>query len=492
MKELALATRTRYHQRPDPSRVITRLFLPGQELVGGGAERTRATIERIAALSEDEVTAELADVEERFAGRHEDLNAVFSHHASQIASANPEHEPFTDARVHLLGAVFTHEYAHEAAAVCNPSLVPHFDQSGVPPGALRVILTYRAIGEGHRSSIAFRTGQVGPGESFTVDPPAPFPVVGEVTASEMSRAALIAKLRGYAHGGDLAASVVGGLPDPVPPVALAEAVAALESRRDVDFNVYEVGDLVRSIAARFYTATFPSSIELSRRVLWPSSFAESHGMEDARFVRFEDERGLRYLATYTAFDGREVSGQLIETTDFRTFQMSPLSGEGAENKGLAIFPRRVGGKYLALSRCDRESNLIASSEDLHTWTRVAAFQSPTTAWELVQLGNCGSPIELEEGWLVVTHGVGAMRTYSLSALLLDLDDPTRVLARLPGPLLVPQSDERDGYVPNVLYSCGALVHDGVLTIPFGYADGAISAATVPIGALVDGMVPVSD
>ena len=244
---------------------------------------------------------------------------------------------------------------------------------------------------------------------------------------------------------------------------------------------------MRAIAECCYVATFDESTELSRRVLWPATPAESQGIEDARFVKLTVDDEERDVASYTAFDGHGVTQQLLETTDFLTFTSTPLSGVAASNKGLAFFPRPIGERFAALSRHDRESNSLAFSSDLRIWNEATALQDPLQPWELLQIGNCGSPIELDEGWLVLTHGVGPMRTYGIGALLLDLDDPSKVIARLDQPLLVPDETEQDGYVPNVVYSCGSLVHAGTLYLPYGVADEFISFATVLVADLVDAL-----
>jgi predicted GH43/DUF377 family glycosyl hydrolase len=251
--------------------------------------------------------------------------------------------------------------------------------------------------------------------------------------------------------------------------------------------VGEAAKVLRALSECFYVATFNDGIDLSRRVLWPSTPCENSGVEDARFVELREYDATRYVATYTAFDGRNVTQQLLETNDFLHFSSSPLAGRGAENKGLAVFPRRVGGRFVALSRHDRESNALAFSQDLHHWDQVSPLQIPCESWEMLQLGNCGSPIELSEGWLVITHGVGPMRTYGISAMLLDLDDPTKVLARLSKPLLVPDAEEQDGYVPNVVYSCGSLVHAGTLYLPYGVGDQSISYCTTSVQELLMAM-----
>jgi predicted GH43/DUF377 family glycosyl hydrolase len=291
--------------------------------------------------------------------------------------------------------------------------------------------------------------------------------------------------------GETATSVLNNLTLRFSNEELESAIARLETQSDTRLNVIETAGVLRMIAACFYVATFEESTDLSRRVLWPSTPTERQGVEDARFVRLEGTGTAKYVASYTAYDGHSVSQQLLETDDFLTFASSPLAGRGARNKGLAIFPRKIGGRFVALSRHDRESNAIAFSDDLHQWRDVSNAQIPSQAWEILQLGNCGSPIELAEGWLVITHGVGPMRTYGIGALLLDLEDPTKVIAQLPRPLLLPSDDEQDGYVPNVVYSCGSLVHNGTLFMPYGIADQSISYVTVKVADLLSAFEPVT-
>jgi predicted GH43/DUF377 family glycosyl hydrolase len=485
VRDIGLAVRSGQRLRADPTRVVPRLFIPGQEVVGGSESRAAKTAERVLALSEADVGAALEELLERFADRHDDLESVFAAHAERVADYVTS--PISRPRRQLLGAVFTHEYSLEGAAVCNPGLITHPDQRGVSPGSLRVILSYRAIGEGHRSSICFRTGSISVDDALTLDEPQPFPVVATPGPVWLNRELFHGVLHDAGLDGETAASVLKNLGERFTESDLDEAIIKLERQSDVRLNVIETSGLLRLIASTFYTAVFDSSVDLSRRVLWPSTPNESQGVEDARFVEIEEAGTARYVASYTAFNGRTVSQQLLETDDFRSFSSSPLAGRGARNKGLAFFPRRVGGRFVALSRHDRESNAVAFSSDLHRWDEVAAAQLPMQPWEIIQLGNCGSPTELSDGWLVITHGVGPMRTYGIGALLLDLDDPSRVVAQLPRPLLLPNLEEQDGYVPNVVYSCGSLVHGGTLYLPYGIADQFISHATVDVAALVGAM-----
>jgi predicted GH43/DUF377 family glycosyl hydrolase len=490
VRDIGLAVRSDYRQRADASRVISQLFIPGQEMVGGGESRTSNTVDRVLALSEEDVETALEELVVRFGSRHDNLTAVFERHASQVANHVTDVSALSLSRRLLLGATFTHEYSLEGAAVCNPSIVAHPNQCDVAPGALRIILSYRSIGEGHHSSIGFRTGEIDVDGQLTIDTPKPWPVVASIEHGAIRREQFRTKLRDAPVNTD---DIETALKDLSPTFTRGELAAALDRmvlRGDESTTLDATAHSLLALATCFYDASFAPDVDLSRRVLWPSTAAESRGMEDARFVRFVDGATERYVASYTAFNGYEICQQLLETTDFVHFSSSPLAGLGARNKGLAIFPRRIGGRYVALSRHDRESNTIAFSDDGYRWDAVANEQMPVQPWEILQLGNCGSPIELPEGWLVITHGVGPMRTYGISAVLLDLDDPTKVLAQLPKPLLLPSIDEQDGYVPNVVYSCGSLVHAGTLYLPYGIADDAISYVSVNVGALVSAFKPL--
>ena len=489
MRDMGIAVRSEMRIRADASRVLLRLFIPGQELVGGSESRATKTVERILALDEADVDAVLTELLERFSERHEDLASVFSMNAQRVADY--VNAPITANHWLLLGAAFTHEFSLEGAAICNPSLVEHPDQTDVTPGNLRVVLSYRSIGEGHQSAICFRTGEIDAHGTMKFEEPHAFPAMGAISSGLLDRNTYHALLRDLGLDGETATSVLNNLSKRFSEEELDAAIAKLETQSDTRLNVIATAGILRLIAACFYVATFEESIDLSRRVLWPSTPTERQGMEDARFVRFEDSGAAKYVASYTAYDGHAVSQQLLETDDFLTFASSPLAGRGARNKGLAVFPRKIGGRFVALSRHDRESNAIAFSNDLHQWSDVSNTQNPTQAWEILQLGNCGSPIELAEGWLVITHGVGPMRTYGIGALLLDLEDPTKVIAQLPRPLLLPNDEERDGYVPNVVYSCGSLVHNGTLFMPYGIADQSISYVTVKVADLLAAFDPVS-
>ncbi len=486
-----LASRSSERLRPDPARVVTRLFVAGQEVVGGGEPRASGVVQRVLALDEDTVNCRLEELLERFGRRHRDLVATFRHHAERIEYLLDPVTTLSDERLLLLGAAFTHEYSVEAVALCNPSIVAHPDQSTAPTGGLRFVLSARGIGEGHRSSIGFRTGIVSADARVTVDEPGPFLTTGSLEAGVLERSAFHGRLQALGTDGEAAAFVLDHFERTFTAEELEARLTLLMDQSDTRADVAAAAEQIREVAACSYVARFSPDSDLSERVLSPASATESHGLEDARFVRFvEDDGAVAYYATYTAFDGVAVSQQLLHTTDFLTFASSPIAGPGARNKGLALFPRRIGGRFAALSRHDGETNAVAFSPSLTQWSGATTCQKPERDWEIIQLGNCGSPIETEAGWLVFTHGVGPMRTYSIGAMLLGLDEPTKVLAALPTPLLTPLEDERDGYVPNVVYSCGALLHGDTLVIPYAMADTAIGIATVRCSDLLEAMVRV--
>ena len=480
-----LVTRSPHRFAADPSRVITRLFVPGQEGFERQDSRTGAVLKRILALDEDEVRSSLDDVVTRFDGRHRDLIGTFRRHARELADRLDAGGQLSEARMLLLGATFTSEYCVEGAALCNPSMVAHPDQAGTAAGSLRFVMSVRGIGEGHRSSIGFRTGVVDTTGGVTIDAPAPFASVGAVMPTLLDAAVFRSELARLHDAGEAADYVLDALGDRFTRADLDEQLDKLQTHLSTRGHAAETISLIRTIAERTYGIEFADGIPLSERVLWPAMGAEAAGMEDARFVRFVDDDGsVTFYATYTAYSGSHISQQLLETEDFRSFTSTPMVGRAAANKGLAMFPRRVRGRFAAMSRSDRESNSIAYSDHPFVWTESVPCQRPIHAWEAIQLGNCGPPIETDAGWLVLTHGVGPMRTYRIGAMLLDLEDPTRILGQLRHPLLSPAADEQDGYVPNVVYSCGALVHADTLVLPYGIGDAAIGIATVPLPELL--------
>ncbi len=439
-------------------------------------------------MSEESVDEVLAATLRRFTRGIRTFSHLGQTRRAHRASAAPAADALTAARRQLLGAYFTLEFAAEAAALFNPSVVAHPDQEGLAAGEVRFIMSVRAVGEGHISSVGFRTGIFAAPDRIRLDEPGPFLVTGEAKPASLSREFVRTALSERGRS-PLARHLLGMLPSEFMPDDLDRALASImrdELTRGIAATL--VGR-IRWIASCNYQLGFPSDRDLSERLIYPHAPDESHGIEDARFTRFTEPGGdVSYYATYTAYDGSRVSPHLMETKDFQTFRVAQLIGGAAQNKGMAIFPRRIGGQYLALTRWDREANGIASSPDGRAWSEGDTIQTPQQPWELIQLGNCGPPIETERGWLVLTHGVGPMRSYGIGALLLDIDNPTTVIGRLRQPLLTPASDERDGYVPNVVYACGSLLHQGTLLLPYGCSDSAIRFAFIDLERLLDRLV----
>ncbi len=481
-----LAVRTGIHLRPDPTRVFARLFIPGQEDFGSTQSRATAVLDRVLELDEAEVEVALNDVLLRFTNRHDDIHYWLDLHAHRVTNRLDAPVRLSDNRWRLIGAYFTHEFSVEGAALTNPSAVRHPDQSGVERGWCRFVMSTRCIGEGHRSSIGFRTGLVSEFGDVSMDRVDDDIDVGLHSEGNLRQVAFRGLLESMGDLGENSHHVLHQLDDVFGPSDLEEQLNRLVHDRDTYRNAEQTAHHFRQIADRSYSVSFSADSDLSGRVMWPRAQAEWRGMEDARFVEFGDpEMGRIYFATYTAFDGVDVAQQLLSTRDFLTFQVTPVSGLAARGKGLAIFPRKIGGRFVALSRADRETNSIAFSDHLEYWDQSTAIQLPRRSWEVIQLGNCGSPIETSAGWLVMTHAVGPMRTYCISALLLDRDDPERVIGSLGAPLLVPSELEQDGYVPNVVYSCGSMRHENTLLIPFGIADQSIGIATADLDQVLD-------
>ena len=479
-----LLARTRHRFRPDASRTLCRLFVPGQEGLIQGGSRAMAVIDRVCDLSEQETETTLARALARFSGRHRDLAETFEQNFELVGHRLQAGMRIGRSRRQLIGAYFTQEYALEAAALFNPSIVAHPDQEGCRPGEVRFVMSLRAVGEGHLSSIEFRTGTIGAGSEIRLDPPGRFLDAGRRRPVPYERDLFAGKLAELGHADENARFLWNCLPSQFTAAELDAAIAELSRQRVTRDDSAVLADRARWIAASAYAVEFAKGTELSERVLWPSGPAESHGMEDARFVRFNDGEGPVYYATYTAFDGSQVAPHLLETSDFRTFTVSQLSGPSARNKGMALFPRRIAGRYAALSRWDRESNAIGYSDDGHRWSKAVTVQAPVRPWELIQLGNCGSPIETPAGWLVLTHGVGPMREYAIGAILLDLDEPEHLIGALSEPLLTADESEREGYVPNVVYSCGAMLHGATVVLPYGCSDSSVRIATVNLSRLL--------
>ena len=466
---------------PDATRVLLRPFIPIE------THRVVNIIGRAMTLSDAEVDALLAEVLAEFNDRHFNAGKIFERHFEKVRAHLFTDRELPHARKLLIGSLFTGEYALESAALFNPSIVPHPDQNGLPSGALRVILSLRATGEGHISSIEFRTGVLDANNDIALDP-----VGRHVTAPELipdpayDKATFAIKIHDMGFHNPFANEMLADLPDTF---TLGELKKIVDARKnEVRIHTHDeqrTMECIAWLAESNYEISFSENKPLGERIIFPHSANESNGIEDARFVRFVENDGTpMYYATYTAYNGRVILPQLIETRDFLHFKIITLNGNAVQNKGMALFPRRIDGQFVMLSRQDDENLFIMFSDNPHFWSDPVKLLRPAFPWEFSKLGNCGSPIETPEGWLVITHGVGPMRKYCIGAILLDLENPTRVIGRLAEPLIKPNENEREGYVPNVVYSCGSLLHNGEVIIPYAMSDFASSIATVSLDELL--------
>jgi len=483
------AIRIRRHEimlLPESARVILRPFIPAS------AQSIATILGRALALTEEQVDQELQAVRAEFGSRHFDIEGPLLRHYDRVHRHVVSEYPLTRARQLLIGALFSGEYALESAALFNPSIVPHPDQSDVPAGGLRFIMSLRATGEGHISSIEFRVGLITRKGDMSIAPISRFVTVPEVLPNPSYRKKrFVIKLYEMGLDNDCAAAIMTPLEDEFSRSDLKASVSNFRRGiQAVTLDVERTLECIQWLADSNYELRFSPKLALSERIIFPVSANESNGIEDARFVRFTDDDGtVTYFATYTAYNGREILPQLIETQDFLHFRVLTLNGSAAQNKGMALFPRRINGQYAMLSRQDDENLFLMYSETPHYWTNPQVLLRPQETWESIKIGNCGSPIETEAGWLLLTHGVGPMRTYSIGAVLLDLHDPTKVIGRLRRPLLTPEGSERDGYVPNVVYSCGSLLHDREIILPFAVSDKATVIAGVSLDDLLAAMKP---
>ena len=428
-----------------------------------------------------------------FSKRHQQICKLFQERFEQVRHLLLTDEALSEQRQLLIGSYFVCEFSLESAALFNPSIVPHPDQSDLPPGALRFILSLRATGEGHISSITFRTGIIHDDHRIEVQSPGRFLAEPRQIPNPLYEKALFAgKLVELGLTDEFTRRVMNKLGESF---ALEELRAILDAElrqsRLSDGMWQEHQKTVEGIwmlAQSNYEVQFQPEQQLSERIIFPATPSQRNGIEDARFVRFQNDDGTQvYYATFTAFDGKVVLPELVETSDFLLFRFITLNGPAAQNKGMALFPRKINGLYAMLSRQDNENIYLMFSDNVHFWYERKVLLKPTFPWELIQIGNCGSPIETDAGWLVLSHGVGPMRKYCIGAFLLDRDDPAKVIGRLREPLLKPNENEREGYVPNVVYTCGALLHRGELIIPYGLADHATGFATVPLDEVLAAM-----
>ncbi|MFC1517189.1 glycoside hydrolase family 130 protein [Candidatus Margulisiibacteriota bacterium] len=466
-------------------RVITRYFILTDE-----PEVNAAQVKRIMSFSEKEVDTLVNNTLKEYAHRHRDLKSLLLKNYQLVRGQFPldlGQKELTPQRKLLIGIYFTMEYSIESAAFVNPSIVEAPDQSGTKKGEKKVILSFRAIGEGHVSSIVFRSGLLTAANDILLDPPhRKFVEIPErIKKHTYLREEFLQQLKEIELPGWATKLVTEKCPIEFTYGSLRKCIEETLNTGNFSEQERSLIDTILWVARSYYEITFSEETTISERVIFPMVFTESRGLEDTRWVRFTDDDGqVTYYATYTAFNGVAIMPRLIETKDFRHFKIVPLHGNSVKNKGMAIFPRKIKGKYYTLSRMDQINNFVISSNEIHLWNDAVKIQEPKYPWELIKLGNNGSPIETDEGWLVITHGVGPMRRYHLSAILLDLEDPTKVIGRLKEPLLWANEKEREGYVPNVVYSCGSIIHNGELILPYGIADEASTFATISLKELL--------
>jgi len=466
---------------PQSERVILRPFIPSS------AGRIAAILGRALAMSEEEAAAELESLHREFDSRHFDISRQWLDTFAKVSHHVFTQRPLSRVRELLIGALFSGEYALESAALFNPSLVPHPDQSGLAEGALRFVMSLRATGEGHISSIEFRSGVISREGDIELEPVSRFVTVPEVLPNPgYHKKSFVLKFHEMGFDNEFAAALMAPLSEEFTRSDLNRSIGTVRHESPAGSNeLRRTLDCAQWLADSNYELRFSRNLGLSERILFPVSPNESNGIEDARFVRFvEDDGTVMYYATYTAYNGHAILPQFLETRDFLHFRVITLNGAAVQNKGMALFPRRIDGRYVMLSRQDDENVFLMFSDNLHYWSEARLLLRPAAGWEAVKVGNCGSPLETPEGWLVITHGVGPMRKYCIGAVLLDLEDPTKILGRLREPLLSPEGREREGYVPNVVYSCGSLLHRGQLVLPYAMSDKASSVASIPLAELL--------
>jgi predicted GH43/DUF377 family glycosyl hydrolase len=470
---------------PDSSRVVARYFMSGDE-------RTKELVGRIVTLSNQDVAHTLEQIYREFARRHRNLSAIFCKHCAKIRPIIEEmqinYDELSEERKMLIGSYLTMEYSIESAAFFNPSIVEDFDQTSLEKGEKRVIISFRATGEGHVSSIVFRRGIIDKDNNLRMMRIGDSIDKAEVLHKMMfSKKRILAKLTEM-HTLDIYSSIMCDLPEVFEYSVFKDLLKTELANPTISLEKKEAYEEVLWLLNSFYDVQFKHDSDISERVIFPVSEAESRGIEDARFVRFvDDDKSESVMGTYTAYNGHSILSKLITTEDFYTFRVMPLYGEGSLGKGMALFPRKIKGKYAMLGRVDGINNYLMYSARVNEWKNPQIIQRPEYTWEYTQIGNCGSPLWTAEGWLVITHGVGAMRRYFIGASLFDLDDPSKEIGRLPEPLLSPLEDEREGYVPNVVYSCGSIIHNNSLILPYAVSDYSSTYAVVDMVELMDAL-----
>ena len=469
---------------PDPSRVILKFFFPGPP------ERSKSLIKKVMNLSREKCKLTLNQTLREFSNRHRNISQVFEKHFNNVfhlfEELNIDISNLPIEKKLIIGSYFTAEYAIEAAAIFNPSVIEDLDQTNLEHGKKRVIFSLRATGEGHISSIVFRGGIINKDGTIELDPPGTY--VDQPMALKnhiYNKTKFLQKLEEMNVRKDVVNNIFDTLPGEFEYKQLDAIITSVIQKTNLSLKRQKAIQTIIWVADSHYEIKFSFDTSISERVLYPVCDFESNGIEDARFVKFTDDDGsIRYYATYTAYNGSAILPKLLVTSDFYKFNVMPIHGKMAHNKGMALFPRKINGKYAMISRIDGLNNYIMFSDNINVWETSLKLQSPEFPWELVQIGNCGSPIETDEGWLLLTHGVGPMRKYSIGAVLLDLNDPTKMIGKLESPLLIPNEAEREGYVPNVVYSCGSIIHLENLIIPYAMSDTCCTFASVPIQPLL--------
>jgi predicted GH43/DUF377 family glycosyl hydrolase len=479
-------TRKNVKFTPDSSRVVARYFV-------NGSDRVRKMLARIMGMSDKQVAVSLEHTLGEFASRHRNISRVFFKHCANIQDIIEElsidYSALSDDRKMLIGSYCTMEYSIESAAFFNPSIVEDFDQSFLERGEKRIIISFRATGEGHISSVVFRRGILDKNNDLQV-----MKVGDHIDKAEISHKKLYNKKRFEKKLAEMhipekySVSIMKGLPEKFEYYALKESVNAFLNDTSISSEGRMAMEEMTWLADSFYDVEFKHDSDITERVLFPVSESESRGIEDARFVRFiDDDKTEKIYATYTAYNGHTILPKLLSTEDFYTFRVMPLHGSGAQNKNLALFPKKIKGKYAMLARIDGVNNYLMYSDRPTVWNKPVIIQEPRYPWEFVQVGNCGSPLWTEEGWLVITHGVGPMRRYCIGASLFDLDDPSKEIGKLSEPLLSPREDEREGYVPNVVYSCGSIIHNDSLILPYAVSDYSSTYSVVNLAELIEAL-----
>lgn len=473
----------------DPKRVIARFFYPGPE------SRVQSIIQKVTNMPDEAAQLTLNQSLREFSNRHRNISKIFLKHyikmMDMLNDRTGDLSTLTETKRLLIGAYFTSEYSIESAAFFNPSMVEDPDQSGLQKGEKRVIISFRATGEGHISSIVFRGGILDEKNNLELIPTGRLIDEAEVIKNFIYTKAFFHQKLSEMHSDQpIVNTVLDKLRDEFDYNELYIAIEQTRRENSLNEEDKQILQTISWLGASHYEITFSLDTGISDRVIFPIAAAESNGIEDARFMKFTDDDGLeRYYATYTAYNGYSIMPKLVETKDFYKFKIMPILGENAQNKGMALFPRKINGKYAMLSRIDGINNYVMFSEDINLWGSALRIQEPKFPWEFIQVGNCGSPIETKYGWLVITHGVGTMRKYCIGAMLLELEDPTIVIGELFEPLVSPNDEEREGYVPNVVYSCGSIINNGELVLPYAMSDTSSTYATVNLDELLEQLIP---